>query len=235
MAAADDAKTMLLCVVTAGRSDASLTCAVSLLRLQSALMAAPERLRADLHFVGTLDEALNALLNHPTAVGALVVEATMGFDGEFPLRAMRSGLPVVVANHAMPRVDWGRVQQVGAGAAADAEPPQFWGNEYNVDVLDRDKRTGYARVECKHLAVAWVRREVLDAIAARQPGLLVTTAAGPVASFAAPGVYHGEKLDATARFVRLYGGEVWTDLDLPATATGPLEFGGCVGARSMLR
>ena len=86
---------VVLCIVTNGRHEASLACASSLLRLQMALMCAPRAIRADMHFVRSVDDGLNALRAHPTAAGAALLDASMGFDPEFPLRAMASGLPVV--------------------------------------------------------------------------------------------------------------------------------------------
>ena len=221
---------MLLCVITRGRGDASLACAISMLRLQTALMTLATPVRADLQFVETPDAALNALHAHPAAVGALLADASMGFDAEFPLRALESGLPVVVACAPTPTMDWERVKR--QAAADSGEDPQFWGLTYGVTPVGRIGRNGYVRVERPALGVAWVRKDALAAVAAAHPE--AATDDGTV-NFAVPGVYAGRRLDADARFAAVFGGETWADVERPATTTGPLEYGGCVGARSVLR
>lgn len=220
--------TFMLCMVTNGRHDASLTCAYSLLRHQTVLMTTPEPMRADMHFVQTLDDALNALHKHPDAVGAVILDTSMGFDPEFPLRAMRSGRPVVVASYPLPRVDWDRVKTCDKST----EEPKHWGLEYSVEPRGPTQADGYTPVSKARMGVAWVSKAALSDIVTKHPEVVAND--GTI-SIACPGVYDGKRMTADERFFALYGGLVVTDLDRPASTTGPLEFGGCVGMRSVLR
>lgn len=219
-------RSMLLCIVTNGRADATLSCAVSLLRLQTLLMRSPERIKADMHFVRSMDDALHALRTHGTARGVAIVDSSMGFTPEFPLRAMASGLPVVVASYPLPVVDWERVKSQPA-----TEDPQFWGNVYSCKPSGRFGPGGYAHVLEARLGVAWIDRQVVADIEARHPELVSEDGV----MFASEGVYGGKRRTADERFLDLYGGDVWADIERPGNSTGPMEFGGCVGARTVLR
>lgn len=225
---AEPVTTVLLCVVTNSKHEASLACAASLLRLQTVLMSSAQRIRADMHFVTTIDDALNVLKDHDTAVGAAILDASLGFDAEFPLRALASGLPVVVASYPLPRIDWDRVKTQPA-----TEDPQFWGNVYSIKPSGRIGHGGYAHVTDAKLGVSWVRKDVVKDILSRHPELV--TEDGTAAMLAVGGVYEKKLRTADERFLDLYGGEVWADIERPATSTGPVEFGGCVGIRSVLR
>lgn len=241
-------KSLLVCVVCdAGRQDASLGCAFSLINLQSELMRRGEY-SAELHFVRDLDEALNVLWKSREGVpGALIVDCSMSFAPDFPLAAAASGKAVVAASYPLPGVDWGRVARA-AGAARSAkaakagvdepiEPPQFWGNAYSAvpEPGSLDPATGYVRPAdgAAGLGVAWVSRDAVLAAAAIHPEIV----AGDYAAFAVPGVFGGERQAPERRFLSLLAGtdEVWLDVERPATTTGPVEFGGCVGARKVLR
>lgn len=224
---AESGTTILLCVATRGRNDVTLTCAISLLRLQILFMTLPQRYKADLHFVQSLDEALNLLHRHPTAAGALTVDCSVGFDPEFVVRAHASGLPVVVGSYPLPAVDWERVK-----TAPERENCQFWGNVYNARPSGRIDHCGYAHVLEAKLGVSWIRKRVVDDIVAAHPELV---AADGTLAVAVEGLYDGKRLTADERFLSLFGGEVWADIERPATSTGPVEFGGCVGQRAVLR
>lgn len=225
--------TFMLCMVTNGRAEASLSCAFSLLRHQTVLMTTPQPLKADMHFVATVDDALNALRQHPTAVGAAILDTSLGFDPEFPLAAMHSGRPVVVASYPLPGVDWDRVKET-AKRPPPGEEPRFWGLQYSVEPSGAPPHgDGYVPVAKARLGVAWVTKAAVEDIVRRHPGIV--TADGSWATLAAPGVYDGKKLTAEERFFKLYGAEVVADVQRPATSTGPLEFGGCVGLRTVLR
>lgn len=229
MSGQDDAAsvpTMVLCVITNGRPDATLSCAVSLLRVQNALMTGQQKIRADMHFVQGFDDALQTLRAHPTAQGMLVVDTSMGFNAEFPLRAMASGLPVVVASYPLPGVDWERVKR-----QPENEDPQFWGNVYSCKPSGRFGPSGYAHVTEARLGVAWISKQVVSDIAARHPELVAEDGV----MFATEGVYGGTRRTGDQRFLDLYGGDVWADLERPSVSTGPMEFAGCVGVRSVLR
>lgn len=224
----DHPKVILICVILNDRHEASLACAAGLLRLQTALACSPERIEAHMHFVASLDAACNALRQHPTAVGAAVLTASMGFHPDFPLRALASGLPVVAACYPLPTMDWERVKSQPAG-----EDPRFWGNTYSIEPPAAAAGEEYVRVSEAGLGVAWIRKEVVTGILARRPELL--SADGKTAALAVEGVFEGRRRAAHQRFLDLYGGDVYADLERPASSTGPLEFGGCVGMRNVLR
>ena len=221
------AETVLLCIVTDSKRDVSLMCSMSLLRLQTELVRLPRRVTIKVHFVTSLDEALNALRGDQQASGAIVVQGTIGFETEFALRAIASGLPVVVGTYPLPRVDWDRVKTRPAN-----EPPQHWGNVYNAKPTGTMRPGGYVLAADAELGVAWVARSVLTDIVARHPE--VVSAEGR-AAFATPGVFGGRYLTDHQRFLQLHGGDVWADTQHPACNSGPTEFVGCVGARAVLR
>jgi len=226
MAAPDPVPAIALCVVVDDRSEVSLMCSISLLRLQQAALVS--RFRCDIFFVTSLDEALNTLWRHESAKGALIVRGTMGFDPAFVTGAVASDAPVVVAPYPLPRVDWERV----ATQPAD-ESPAHWGNVYSVELKGGPCRGGYVKASKAELGVAWVAKSVVTHIVARQPELV--TADGARAALATPGVYDGVYVNEHERFLGLYGGEVWADINHPATNSGPTQFVGCVGHRSVLR
>jgi hypothetical protein len=228
MASAPPAKLLHICVVTKDRHEVSLMCAVALLRLQTMLMTSEDPVRADMHFVPTLDDALNRLHSAPEAVGALVVEGTMGFDPALALDAMRSGLPVVVGVYPLPLVDWNRVKTQPKG-----EAPQHWGNIYNVRPSGPETAKGYVPVSEATLGVAWITSDAVRSIATRHPEIFTADRAS--GAFARAGVYDGVRQDEHQRFLSLWAGPVYADAAKSCTSSGPAEFGGCVGARAVLR
>lgn len=217
-----------ICVVVDDRSEVSLMCSISLLRLQQAVLAQARRFRSEVFFVKSLDEALNQLRRHDEASGALIVRGTMGFDPAFVVEAVAGDAPVVVAPYPLPFVDWDRV-----ATQPESESTSHWGNVYNVELKGGPCRGGYVRASKAELGVAWVAKSAVADIVARHPELV--TADGSRASLATAGVYEGAYLDEHARFAALYGGPVWVDIAHPATSSGPTEFVGCVGHRSVLR
>jgi hypothetical protein len=227
-ATATSTKHVLVCVVTAQRNDLSLICAMSLLRMQNALMTLGEPVRADVHFVATFDDAVNALRATEGAAGALIVEGNVGFDAQFALRAMGSGLPFVVGAYPLPAIDWERVK-----TQPKAEPAEHWGHVYNIRPTGRTGPRGYIEVADAALGVCYLAADVPTSIAARHPEVL--SADGATGSFAQAGVYDGKRLGAHQRLIALWGGSVWADVDAPVSSSGPTEFGGCVGSRSYLR
>lgn len=224
-----------LIVVAGQRREASLACASSLLRLQTSLMAAPERIRADLHFVQTIDDALNTLHRADAGVdGALVVGANIGFEPEFALRCLRARRELVIASYPVPSVDWARVEACGKDPAT-TEPPDMWGNTYNVDVEGAADAQGFSRVGAvRELGLFWIAAGVLRRVVERHPEIV---SAQGRAAFCVPGVFDGQYLSAEARFASLVADHAAavTVLSLPAASCGPAEFGGCVGARAVLR
>lgn len=223
-------KSMAVCVIVGPDQQVSLMCAVSMLRMQMLVMTLPEPMRTLMHFVRSFDEALN-VLHASDAVGAFVVQGSMGFETDFPVTCICNDLSVVACTYPLPRVDWERVKSMPIGG----EPPEFWGNSYNVTPLEPVAGKDFVRVDPQtaQLGAVWVAKRVVEDIARRRPDLV--SADGKVASFGAPGVYEGRALNEYQRFLSLYGGEVWTDLQRQATSSGLTEFGGSVGARTVLR
>lgn len=236
------AKKIALCIVANGRADASITFAISLLRMQTALMVSEEHVAADMHIVQTLDDALNALrASDSDTVGMLAVESTTGFDHQFAIRCLQhESVKVAVGAHPLPLIDWNQVSQKGVDGTT-AEPPSSWGHVYNVELrqpLVTHPGTGFAAVASVRQAAAWwVRREVLDGILRRHPA---DTTATEYAPLALPGVgRNGLRTEGHHKFLELVQEDpetvVWADLDGKYTTTGPVEFGGCVGMRTVLR
>lgn len=242
---ADDAlKVAILVVVGSGRKDANLVCATSLLKLQTALMVAPEKIRAHMDFVATLDDALNVLhACKDQVVGGVVVRADVGFDPEFVLRCMRASArgdfardhgTFIVGSYPLATVDWEAVKAKGS-AASCKEPAGFWGNVYNAEPVEGPpSAAGYIRAAAvKDLGLAWLDTGVLAGIARRHPDIV--SADGSRAAFATPGVFGGKVQSAEQRFLSLHDGEMWIDVHALAVGTGAVEFTGCVGARQVLR
>ncbi len=221
---------ILLCIVTGERGDATLLCSLSLLRFQTSLASAGERIMTDLHFVHTLNDALNLLWATPDAVGCVAVQSCIGFDADFALRAMRSGRQVVAGAYPLPTLDWKRVASQPAG-----EDPSHWGIVYNATPVSGEDADGYVPVDpaTAKLGLVWVRRPVLESIAARCPAVL--TADRSAGAFALPALAGGRLVSADARFLELYGGAVAVDARSNVVSSGPVEFGGAVGSRKILR
>lgn len=229
---ATPARQLVVCIVTGHKTDVSLVCGISVLRLQTMLMTHKTPVNVEVHFVNTHDDALNALWARPEAEGVLVVEGHVGLAPEFLTSAMASGRSVVVASHPLPVIDWERVKTMPAG-----EEPSHWGNVYNALPASPDARPDtYGHVEIKTasaLGAMWVRRQVLVDIAARHPGIMQADGAG--GAFATRGVYDGVRHGEQDRFLQLYGGILWADVVNRASCSGPTEFCGAVAGRSMLR
>lgn len=223
---------VVICVVTGARPEVSLMTAISLLRLQVKLMTSAKPIRADMHFVTDLNEALQrAAETGDESAGVLVCDGTMGFDAQFALRALETDVPVLVGVCPLPVVDWKRVESQPSN-----EDPSAWGNVYNVEPVPgapADPTTGYVEVQpTAHLGLLWLRASVLSDIGARHPEVVAGEGG---AAFACAGKYDGRTLSAHRRFLELYGGRVLADPCAGASSSGPTEFGGCVGARSVLR
>lgn len=225
-------KHLIICVVTGTRAEVSLMAAISMLRLQIRLMASQTPIRADMHFVPDINAALHTVYATEDAdeqAGALVVDGSMGFDTDFVLRALDApDVPLLLGVYPLPTIDWDRVRTCPAG-----EDPQNWGNVYNVQPLSAPDARGYVVVDrTSHLGMLWLRAGVLRDIAARHPE--VVGGEGDCA-FACAGKYDGLTVSAHRRFLDLYGGRILADPRAGASSSGATEFGGCVGARNVLR
>lgn len=227
----DPRKKVLVCVVVpTDRGEVSILTAQSLVKLQARLMTAPSTdLSIDMFFVRSFDDALQTLWKAREAHAVFAVDGSLGFSPEFVVGAARSDLPVVVGTYPLPTVDWSRVKAMPPG-----EPPEEWGNVYNVALQAKYDKHGYALVNTSvapNLGIAFIKRSALEAIVAARPDV----AASEEADFATPGLYDGKKLSPYERFLSLYTGDVWADIQRPGTTMGITEFGGCVGARAALR
>lgn len=233
------AKKVLVCVVASSdRGDVSIITAQSLVKLQMRMMTDPTvGMTIDLSFVRTFDDALSLLWKRQDADAALVVSGTQSFQPDFLVEAVRSGLPLVAGTCPLPVIDWERVKSWTS--KPDAEPLDQAGNVYNVSLTGTYDKHGYglARREDAHLNTVLVRRAALEDIAARHPEVLAGDDAQdpPDASFATAGTYDGVKMTEHQRFLHLFGGDVWADLQRPGVTMGLTEFGGCVGLRTVLR
>lgn len=224
---------VVICVLTGQSSDVTLMTAVSMLRLQQTLLTFQTPIEAEVHFVRDFNDALH--LVHRAAkgphTGALIVEGKLGFDPRFVLRALATTVPLVVGVYPLPVVDWQRIT-----TRPSDEPPEEWGNVYNVTPVHPGRpadANGYLEVSREaSLGLLWLRAGVLQQIAERHPE---TVQADQSTAFGLPGVSGGRVLNPHHRFLDLYGGTVMADPDSGATSSGPTEFGGCVGARSVLR
>jgi hypothetical protein len=228
--AAGPARSLLLCVITNDRGEVSLACASNLLRFQTQLMTTAEAVRTDMQFVRRFDDALNALRAHDSAEGAVVIDGTLGFDAQFPLRCLRSGRPLVAGCYPLPVIDWDRV-----AGQPEGEEPRQWGNQYSAVLAGPVDADGYAPASEARLGLAWVAKRVVDALVTREPGVVSEDG---TACFAARGVYDGKLRDEHQRFLDLCGRcgfRAAVDVTMPAVSSGPVEFGGCVGARPTLR
>jgi hypothetical protein len=236
---------IMICVVNP-TPITTLNCAVSLLKMQNQLMTLGDgrRVSADLRFVETLDVALDQLYSSE-AVGALIVDACVGFDEDFLFRAMTSGEPVVAGTYPLPLTDWRRIV-AAAGKADTGEDAASWGNVYSLVPQNRQPDTaphdGYVLAERTMLGLAWITRACLNNMATRHPEI-VAGGGGTEgerrgtsrACFAAPGVYDGRYMHAEERFAYLLDRPIWVDTACAATLYGPAHFSGCVGLRQTLR
>lgn len=229
-------------VVTGSRREAALPCASSILKLQTALIAHTERVAAHLHFVATVDDALNTFLGTPGdgESSAMITNTMIGFEPEFILACMRGTKSCVIGCYPVASIDWARVE--ARGKALDAtEPPSMWGNTYNVNIADEAAdHEGFTRVAgVREFGMFYLRKKVLTDIVQRHPEIV----AGGRAAFCVPGTFAmgagvATYMSPEQRFVSLLSGgshPAYTRLDLPAINTGIAEFAGCVGSRLVLR
>lgn len=218
-----------VCVVTGARKEASLSCAMALFEFQRVVERTPERTDIELHFVESFDDALNLLWRAPPSVkGAFVVDSSAGFHPDFPLKCARADVPVAVQCHPLPSIDWDRVK----ARPLPHESPEFWGVRYSVTPVGCMASDGFVVAKEVHdIKALWVSKHAVTDIAARHPEIV----APDRAAFFVPGVFDGRSRKAHERFVALWGRDVRADVSNPATASGPEEFGGCVGLRAALR
>lgn len=225
-------KRVSMCVVTQHKSEVSLGTAISLVKFQTALTNAPDlNLSVEVHFATTLDDALHVLWQSD-AYGMCVINGSVSFDPEFALDALRSNLDFVVGCYPLPVVRWDRVAE--QSKTETTEPVKHWGNEYNVS-LKNETSGQYRLVDTAaevQLGLAWISKNVLDTIVTRHHEI-IDLSGRP--TFALEGVFDSRRVSGDRRFLDLWAGPVWADTERPASCMGLTEFGGCVGARRILR
>lgn len=229
---------VLVGVVTDGKTTISLQVITALIRLQEYLHTASAEpcFVVEVAFVKDANEALNMLHRGAGLAGAFIIDRDASVDPDFMVRAFRSGKSCVVCTMPLPHMDWNRVEEK---ILDPTEEVHLVGAVYNLDVdpvtiaEEPESIAGYARVKTIRAADAFfVRRGVLDAIAIKHPAIL----AEPLSAFYVDGAIDGTFLRGLDRFLGMWGGEIWTDLQFQGATSGPLEFAGCVGERgSQLR
>lgn len=196
---------ILLAVVSKGGA-CSLGFAVSLMRLQNALATAPN-VTITMDTASSVREAAQQALQAGMDA-VVVVRSTIAFPAGFVLRALVAPSDFVAGVYPLPTVDWQRVVDRAGGA----EETRFRGNTYN---LDASKATAVAAPG--YMAV---REAELGAVVLKKDAL--ATAAACEGS-------------SDKELCAAWGKDVYVDLDNQCASTGPVEFTGCVGMRTVLR
>lgn len=222
-------KKLVICLVSAGKLDASLTLAVSLLNLQTKLVRTS--VQTQLHVVDTFSDAMN--IAHGCGADLLSVETNIGFDPDFVIKAMESPHDIVSAVYPLPGIDWDRIKSAAAGTGEPGEPVNCRGNTYSaVPVpLASSPVNGYVRAAAPRLGCVFVRAGVAADILSRNPGIKHDKGG----AFAGTGIVDGKLRAAHETFAALWAKHMWIDVDRPATTAGPMSFAGSVGMRQVLR
>ncbi|AGE55973.1 hypothetical protein ATCVMO0605SPH_423R [Acanthocystis turfacea Chlorella virus MO0605SPH] len=224
---------VIIGIVTEGRSDSALQACVSVLHLQMQLMQTPQNdaFHADFRFYKSNNEALEDLYRSKEMRGVFVINWSSGVPGAFSLKAFRSSNEVVLGVHSDGVIDWDRVR---ANIATAKESVEYAGINYNVELEGVPDDNKYAKVKsAKMMDVFFIKRSAVDRIASEHPE--VVSKDGQHASFAVDGVYDGQYMHATERFLTLYGKTVYADVEHGINKLAPQDFTGVVGNRSRLR
>ncbi|AGE55651.1 hypothetical protein ATCVMN08101_442R [Acanthocystis turfacea Chlorella virus MN0810.1] len=224
---------VIIGIVTEGRSDSALQACVSVLHLQMQLMQTPadQGFQADFRFYKSNNEALEDLYKSKDMGGLFVINWSSGVPGAFSLKAFKSSNEVVLGVHSDGVIDWDRVRE---NITTAKEPVEYAGINYNVELEGVPNKNKFAKVKsAKMMDVFFVKRSAVVGIANRHPE--VVSKDGQHASFAVEGVYNGEYLNATERFIKLYGKPVYADVEHGINKLAPQDFTGVVGNRSRLR
>lgn len=199
---------VLLAVVTSAAAGCSLGFAVSMLRLQMALVSAPN-MQAVVHVAPSIRDAIAAAVDDGKFDAVVAISAAMGFPAAFVLRGLVAPSPFVTGIHPLPSIDWDRVV---ARAADAAEKTRFKGNTYNIDpaAAKASSVPGYLDVARATLGAVVLKREAFEALARAECAT-------------------DDELCAA------WGRDMLADLDNQCTVMGPIDFTGCVGFRTVLR
>jgi len=224
---------VIIGIVTEGRSDSALQACVSVLHLQMQLMNTPvhQGFQADFRFYKTNNEALEDLYRSKDFSGLFVLNWSSGVPGAFSLKAFSSSNEVVLGVHSDGVIDWGRVRE---NITTGKESVEYAGINYNVELEGVPGKDKYVKVKtAKMMDVFFVKRAALDYIASKHPS--VVSKDGQHGSFTVEGVYDGQYLNATQRFIQLYGKPVYADVEHGINKLAPQDFTGVVGNRTRLR
>lgn len=213
---------VLLAIVSDGGT-CTLGCAVSMVRLQNALMTVPG-LNAVVCVTGSVAEAVRAAAEgrgDQQFDAVVAISSHLTFPVAFVTKALMAPGPFVCGVHPLPALDWGRVKR-SAGSGGERELPEedlrYAGNTYNIDPATArvSSHTGYATVTAAKLGAVVLHGEAIKAVAAGCGG------------------DDGHDGDDGA-LCRAWGRPILADLENPCAVMGPMEFLGCAGVRARLR
>lgn len=197
---------VLLAIITTPSAGCSLGFAVSMLRLQMALVSAPN-MQAVVHVAPTIREAISAAIEDGSFDAVVAVSAALGFPASFVLRGLVAPSPFVAGVYPLPAIDWDRVV---SRASDPSEKTRFKGNRYNIDAAaatPAPSAPGYLAVKSADLGAVVLKREAFEAVAGADD----------------------------AGMCEAWGKDILVDLDAQCTNMGPVDFTGCVGYRTVLR
>lgn len=200
---------VLLTIITTPSAGCSLGFAVSMLRLQMALVTAPN-MQAVVHVASSIREAIAAAVEDGKFDAVVAVSATLGFPAAFVLRGLVAPSPFVAGIYPLPSIDWDRVVSRAADAA---ENTKFKGNTYNIDPASAKPAAsapGYLAVKHAGLGAVVLKKEAFEALA-------------------------GSAAKVDDDLCEAWGKDILVDLDGQCTNMGPVDFTGCVGYRTVIR
>lgn len=226
---------ILLAGLTRGRTQASLSFAVSMLRLQIKLVTlenAPN-LKCDIVFFKDMNAALNALWANKDYDVLVTLDTDAGVPDTFLTRAMTAEQhDAILGISPVPGgLDWDRI----ASAPVPTEPLAQAGLRYNISPVANQGNNYYTCTRQKdagHTAL-WMRRTVLETIvAASAPPKLADGTFLFCRQTIDPA---GALVHPDQAFLDLWTGTPVVDLDSPCSVVGPMSFAGCVGQRTVVR
>ncbi len=224
--------------ITGGRTQATLSFAASMLRLQVKLVSLDPDLdiKCDIVFFESLNAALNAFATKPEYTHLATLDTDAGTSDEFVVRATQSGHDAVLGIAPLPTgLDWDRI----AKRPVPAEPLAHAGLRYNV-APGKDLGNGYFSAvrydkSRKHAAMV-LSRAALDAIAAAAPPTHLEDGSK---LYAREVVADGKVVHPDHAILDAYESAtektVVVDLDSQCSIVGPMAFAGCVGKRTTVR
>lgn len=224
---------VIIAVITNGRSDSALQCAVSILHLQMQLMTTPahESFQADLRFYDTNNAALEDLYRSKDVYAMFAINWSSGVPGKFAMKALKSDKDIVIGVHSTGVINWDRVRN---NIENTKESIEYTGIEYNVELQGTPDANQYVKIKSIDMMdVYFVKRVVVDSIVLKHPEVLSKDKQH--ASFAIEGVFDGEYLSGPEHFRKLYGKAMYADVEHGINKLAPQDFVGIVGNRNQLR